>query len=81
MQDASFLFIRHESTIGSIITENVDPQVITGSYDSTIKTWDLAGKCMKTLADHKKGVSGSASEILEFSSASAITSKSWFTRR
>ena len=26
---------------------DVDPQIITGSYDSTIKTWDLAaGKCM-----------------------------------
>ena len=27
----------HNSTVGSLLTSSVDPQVITGSYDSTIK--------------------------------------------
>ena len=27
----------HGSTVGSLLTSSVDPQVITGSYDSTIK--------------------------------------------
>lgn len=35
-----------------------DPQVVTGSHDSTIKFWDLrhAGKTMTTLTHHKKSV-------------------------
>ena len=27
----------HSGTVGSLLTSSVDPQVITGSYDSTIK--------------------------------------------
>jgi pleiotropic regulator 1 len=39
----------HDNTVGTILTNAVDPQIITGSYDSTIKLWDLAaGKCMMT---------------------------------
>ena len=39
----------HDNTVGTILTNAVDPQIITGSYDLTIKLWDLAaGKCMMT---------------------------------
>ncbi|KAL3632528.1 hypothetical protein CASFOL_025512 [Castilleja foliolosa] len=51
-----------------------DPQVITGSHDSTIKLWDLRyGKAMATLTHHKKSVRALAPHPTEdcFVSASA----------
>lgn len=47
----------HENTVGSILTNGVDPQIVTGSHDSTIKLWDLAkGTTISTLTHHKKSV-------------------------
>ena len=47
----------HQNTVCSVISQSADPQVITGSHDSQIKTWDLAaGKTMSTLTFHKKSV-------------------------
>ena len=47
----------HESTVASVLTNPVDPQVITGSMDHTIRLWDLAaGKTMATLTHHKKSI-------------------------
>lgn len=52
-------FAGHTNTVTSVLAQDVDPQVITGSMDSTIRVWDLAaGKTLKTLTHHKKGVRG-----------------------
>jgi pleiotropic regulator 1 len=41
--------------VGAIVSQRNNPQVITGSFDSSVKLWDLAaGKCMNTLTYHKK---------------------------
>ena len=46
--------------------------MITGSYDSTVKFWDLAaGKCQHTLTYHKKGVRALALHPREFTLLSA----------
>ena len=31
----------HSNTVGSIQSQTSDPQVLTGSHDSTIRLWDL----------------------------------------
>ncbi|XP_058069761.1 protein pleiotropic regulatory locus 1-like [Magnolia sinica] len=49
-----------------------DPQVVTGSHDTTIKFWDLrGGKSMLTLTYHKKSVRAMAQHPTENSFASA----------
>jgi pleiotropic regulator 1 len=32
----------HKGTISSILTQEADPQVISGSMDSHVRLWDLA---------------------------------------
>ena len=32
----------HGNTIGSVLTNAVDPQIVTGGYDNMIRLWDLA---------------------------------------
>jgi WD40 repeat protein len=47
----------HQSTVASILSHGADPQVITGSHDNTIRTWDVrTGKTMQVLTYHKKSV-------------------------
>ena len=39
------------------MNQKTDPQVLTGSMDSTVRMWDLAaGKTVSTLTNHKKAV-------------------------
>ena len=74
----------HDNTVGAIVSQRENPQVITGSYDSTVKLWDLAaGKCATTLTHHKKGVRALALHPREFTlfSASADNIKKFGTAR
>ncbi|KAL5988264.1 hypothetical protein ACLOJK_036027 [Asimina triloba] len=52
-----FALSGHDNTVCSVFSRPTDPQVVTGSHDTTIKFWDLrAGKSMATLTHHKKSV-------------------------
>jgi pleiotropic regulator 1 len=69
-----FVLSGHQGTVSSIQTEASDPQVISGSMDSTIRLWDLAaGKSSGVLTHHKKSVRSLAAHPTEFSFASAST--------
>lgn len=61
--------------MSSLICQEADPQVITGSLDSQVRMWDLAaGKTMGVLTHHKKGVRALASHPSEFTFATGSTS-------
>lgn len=54
----------HDNTVASILSQSADPQVITGSYDSTVRFWDLrTGKTSNTLTYHKKSIRSMVREI------------------
>jgi pleiotropic regulator 1 len=47
----------HTNTVAAVKCQEVEPQIITSSHDSTIRCWDIiAGKTMCTLTNHKKSV-------------------------
>lgn len=49
--------VGHTNTVGAVISQAAEPQIITGSHDATIRLWDLAsGKSQATLTHHKKSV-------------------------
>jgi pleiotropic regulator 1 len=61
----------HTSAIDSLVSQGTDPQVISGSADSTIRCWDLRnGKPMVILTNHKKSVRSLVLHPTEFSFAS-----------
>lgn len=67
-----FTLTGHTSTVADVKTQDSDPQIISGSMDSTVRLWDLAaGKCMTTLTHHKKSVRALAIHPTEYSFASA----------
>lgn len=70
----------HTGTVSSLLCQEADPQVITGSLDSHCRLWDLAaGKTMSVLTHHKKGIRALASHPSEFTFATGSTSsiKQW----
>ncbi|KAL0690877.1 hypothetical protein Bca4012_090556 [Brassica carinata] len=70
----TFALSGHDKDVCSVFTHPTDPQVVTGSHDSTIKFWDLRyGRTMATLTNHKKAVRAMALQPIEnaFVSASA----------
>uniref|UniRef100_A0A673HMM0 Pleiotropic regulator 1 n=1 Tax=Sinocyclocheilus rhinocerous TaxID=307959 RepID=A0A673HMM0_9TELE len=47
----------HTNTVATVKCQSAEPQVVTGSHDTTIRLWDLvAGKTRATLTNHKKSV-------------------------
>ena len=54
-------------------------QVITGSHDNTIRTWDIrTGKTLHTLTYHKKSVRALAMSPNEVRRLTAFRTKLWF---
>lgn len=75
-----FVLGGHRDTVNAVLTQGVDPQVISASVDSTVRMWDLAaGRCSATLTNHKKGVRALVQHPHEFTfaSASADNIKTW----
>ena len=69
-----------DHTVASILTKSTDPQIITGSHDTTVKLWDLvAGKCMTTLTHHQKAIRALCQPSFEhtFVSGAADSLKYW----
>lgn len=61
----------HKGTVASVVTQESDPQVVTGSMDATVRLWDLAaGRSVTTLTQHKKSVRALATHPQQFSFAS-----------
>ena len=66
----------HKHTVECVAMQRADPQIITGSHDTTVKLWDIGqGKCIETLTRHKKGVKGIVIHREEFSFCSAGADK------
>lgn len=74
----------HKGTVSSIQCQEGDPQVISGSMDSTIRLYDLAsGKTSAVLTHHKKSIRSLAIHPKEFtfSSGSSQSIKQWMCPR
>lgn len=70
----------HTNTVGTVACQSTDPQVISGSHDSTIRLWDLAkGATSATLTHHKKSVRSIALHPTEYTmvSGSPDNIKQW----
>lgn len=49
----------HTDTVHSIAMQEFEPQIVSGSSDATIRTWDVGtGKRINVLTNHKKSVRG-----------------------
>ena len=70
-----------QNTIASIIAQDAEPQIITGSHDSTIRLWDIRkGDRAKTcLTNHKKAIRAMVAHKKEYTflSGAADNIKKW----
>ena len=72
-----------QRTVAAVETQALEPQVITGSMDGTIRLWDLvAGRASAVLTNHKKAVRDLVVSPTEFSfvTAGADNIKKWQCR-
>jgi pleiotropic regulator 1 len=70
----------HTDTVAAVVCQAANPQVITGSHDSTVRLWDLAtGKSVCTLTHHKKSVRSLVlhPKLYMFASGSTDNIKQW----
>ena len=67
-----FLFGGISDSFFYLVAQSTDPQVISGSADSTIRCWDMRnGKAMVVLTNHKKSVRSLVLHPTDYSFASA----------
>lgn len=70
----------HTNTVGTVICQAAEPQIVTGSHDNTIRLWDLAaGRSRVTLTHHKKSVRAVCFHptLYMFASAAPDNIKQW----
>lgn len=76
-KQAVHIMTGHTGTIADVKCQESDPQVISGSMDTTIRLWDLAaGKTMTQLTHHHKSVRSLAIHPTEYSFASGSAGSS-----
>jgi len=65
-------FEGHTDTVQSIIMQEFEPQIVSGSSDQTVRLWDIGtGKRVKVLTNHKKGVRSLAFHPTEYTFCSS----------
>ncbi len=42
MRNQIHVFAGHDNIVGSVISQEFEPQIVSGAQDSTVKMWDLA---------------------------------------
>lgn len=70
----------HGNTVACVQCQATEPQVLTGSHDTTIRLWDLVGgRARATLTHHKKSVRSLVlhPKLNMFASGAPDTIKQW----
>ena len=70
----------HDGAVSSLLTNGVDPQVVSGGMDGSVRLWDLAaGRARAVLTHHKKAVRALVGHPRDFAflSGAADNLKKW----